>query len=201
MSRKPQTANRKPSPGLVVVISGPSGVGKSTIAHAIEQRLGAVFSVSMTTRPRSPKDREGIDYHFVDEPRFHRAIDEDELLEWAKVFDHHYGTPKKPVELQVAQGRIVVLEIDIQGAIQTRKHFPDALMMFILPPTVEVLLDRLRKRGREGEDAIQRRYLEHQREIELAKTCGAYDEFLVNDDLNATIEKAIALVQQRINTV
>ncbi|MFA7237053.1 MAG: guanylate kinase [Phycisphaeraceae bacterium] len=201
MNRQPPTANRKPPHGLVVVISGPSGVGKSTIAHAIEQRLGAVFSVSMTTRPRSPKDREGIDYHFVDEPRFHRAIDEGELLEWARVFNHHYGTPKKNVETRIAQGHIVILEIDVQGAIQTREHFPDALMMFILPPTVEVLLDRLRKRGRESEDAIQRRYLEHQREIELAKTCGVYDEFLVNDDLNATIEKAIAMVQQRIHPV
>lgn len=183
--------------GLLVVISGPSGVGKSTIAHAIESKLGAKFSVSMTTRPQSPKDREGVDYYFVDEPRFHRAIDEGELLEWAKVFDHHYGTPRRPVETMIGEGNVVILEIDVEGAIQVRNNFPNALMMFILPPTMQTLLERLRSRGREGENAIQRRYREHEREIQRAKETGVYDEFLVNDDLEQTIAKAVDLVQQR----
>jgi len=186
--------------GLLVVISGPSGVGKSTIAHAIEKRLDAVFSVSMTTRQKSPKETEAVDYFFVTEPAFARAIDNDQLLEHAKVFDHYYGTPRRFVEEQVAAGKIVVLEIDIEGAIQVRRNRPDAFMMFILPPKEGELLQRLRLRGREDEEKIQRRYQEHEREIKRARDSGAYDEFVVNDDLNATIEKVISLIQQRRKT-
>jgi len=183
--------------GLLVVISGPSGVGKSTIAHAIEQRLGAVFSVSMTTRPKSPKETEGKDYFFVTEPAFYNALDNGELLEHARVFDHHYGTPRRFVEQQIAAGRIVVLEIDIEGGIQVRQNHPEAFMLFILPPNKEDLLNRLRRRGREDEEKIQRRYREHERELARAKETGAYDEFVVNDDLDATIEKVIQLIQER----
>jgi guanylate kinase len=186
-----------PGAGLLVVISGPSGVGKSTIAHAIEQRLGAVFSVSMTTRAPTGNDRDGVDYHFVDEARFHRAIDEDAFLEWAKVFDHYYGTPRAPVDRQIAAGKVVVLEIDVAGAIQVRRQRPDALLLFILPPAMEVLLERLRRRGREGEQAIQRRYREHEREVRQARDSGVYDAFLVNDELDATIDKAIERIEHK----
>ncbi len=183
--------------GLLVVIVGPSGVGKSTIAHAVEQRLGGTFSISMTTRPKTAKDRENVDYQFVDEARFRQAIESGELLEWAKVFDHYYGTPKAPVERQLAAGELVILEIDVEGAIQVREHFPDALLLFILPPTMEALLERLRARGREPEEAIQRRYREHKREIERAQSSGAFDAFLVNEDLERTIQQAMELIAER----
>jgi len=185
------------SNGLLVVISGPSGVGKSTIAHAIEKRLDAVFSVSMTTRPKTPKETEGVDYFFVTEPAFARAIDNGDLLEHARVFDHYYGTPRRFVEEQIAAGRIVVLEIDIEGGIQVRANHPDAFMLFILPPSKDDLLNRLRQRGRESEEKIQRRYQEHEREVKRAKDTGAYDEFVINDDLDATIEKVIGLIEAR----
>jgi guanylate kinase len=187
-------------PGLLVVLSGPSGVGKSTIAHALEQRVGAEFSVSMTTRPQSPKERQGVDYHFVDEARFHRALEKDELLEHAVVFDHMYGTPRAPIDNAVAAGRIIVLEIDIEGAVQVKQRIPEAFCLFILPPKNEKLLERLKARGREGEAIIQRRFQEHQREIQRARECGVYDEFVVNDDLDQTIEKVVELINQRRRT-
>jgi guanylate kinase len=187
-------------PGLLVVLSGPSGVGKSTIAHALEQRVGAEFSVSMTTRPQSPKERQGVDYHFVDEARFHRALEKDELLEHAVVFDHMYGTPRDPIDNAVAAGRIIVLEIDIEGAVQVKQRIPEAFCLFILPPKNEKLLERLKARGREGEAIIQRRFQEHQREIQRARECGVYDEFVVNDDLDQTIEKVVELINQRRRT-
>jgi len=195
--RSPAGDGATPRRGLLVVIVGPSGVGKSTIAHAIEQRLGGTFSISMTTRPKTAKDRENVDYQFVDEARFRQAIESGELLEWAKVFDHYYGTPKAPVERQLAAGELVILEIDVEGAIQVREHFPDALLLFILPPTMEALLERLRARGREPEEAIQRRYREHKREIERAQSSGAFDAFLVNEDLERTIQQAMELIAER----
>jgi guanylate kinase len=195
--RSPAGDDSTPRRGLLVVIVGPSGVGKSTIAHAVEQRLGGTFSISMTTRPKTAKDRENVDYQFVDEARFRQAIESGELLEWAKVFDHYYGTPKAPVERQLAAGELVILEIDVEGAIQVREHFPDALLLFILPPTMEALLERLRARGREPEEAIQRRYREHKREIERAQSSGAFDAFLVNEDLERTIQQAMELIAER----
>lgn len=182
--------------GLLIVVSGPSGVGKSTIARALIDRLDATFSVSMTTRQKTPKDRDGVDYHFVDEARFREAIERDELLEWATVYGNRYGTPREPVERAVAEGDLVLLEIDVNGAIQVRRKHPAAFMIFILPPSRDALLERLRARGREDESKIQQRYRECEREIDRAKTSGAYDRFIVNDDLDAAIDEAVEAVRE-----
>lgn len=183
--------------GLLLVISGPSGVGKSTISRAVAERLDAVFNVSMTTRPQSPIETNGVDYIFVSPEEFQKAIDQDELLEWAKVFGHRYGTPRGPVEQHIREGRIVLLEIDVQGAAQVREKFPGALMIFILPPGKVKLLERLRGRGRDDEQVIQQRYAEAQREIHAAEASGVYDHFLVNDDLSTAIERAIEIIEDR----
>jgi guanylate kinase len=180
--------------GLLVVISGPSGVGKTTITHQLVQRLGAVFSVSMTTRPKSAADTEGVDYYFVDELRFERAIADGELLEWAKVFTHYYGTPRGPVEHHLHEGRDVILEIDVNGAEQIKKAMPDALAIFVNPPSEEELLRRLRARAREGEDVIQRRFREAQREMKQTRGCGAYDHFIINENLDEAINHAYQIV-------
>ena len=186
------------APGLLFVISGPSGVGKSVIAHTVEHRLAGKFSVSMTTRPQNTdKETDGVDYHFVDDARFDTAIAGNELLEWARVFQHRYGTPREPVERMIADGHIVILEIDVEGGKQVHAARPDALTVFILPPEPEVLLKRLKGRDRDDEATIQRRYAEAQREIAEARSSGVYQHFVVNDDLDEAIASVIELIEQR----
>ncbi len=182
------------------MISGPSGVGKTTITHEVERRLGGVFSVSVTTRPKTAADIEGRDYYFISEPEFARRRDAGELLEHATVFGRYsYGTPREPVTEHLAAGRLVILEIDVQGALQVKSKMPDAFMVFVLPPSDEELLRRLRARGRDSEEAIQRRFQEAKREIDTARNSGQYDAFIVNDDLKAAIEQACDLVEKRRN--
>lgn len=186
--------------GLLAVFSGPSGVGKTTIVRAVKSRLDGVFSVSATTRPRTDQEREGVDYFFVTEESFQSMIDGGELLEHAKVFgSHRYGTLRRPVEEALAAGRLVILEIDVQGALQVRASAPEAYMLFVLPPGEEALLERLRGRGRDGEDAIQRRFQEAQKEIALARDSNAYDAFVVNDDLARAQDEACRLVRERLD--
>lgn len=184
--------------GLLLVFSGPSGVGKTTIARAVEQRLGGTFSVSATTRPQASSDIQGRDYDFMSDEEFDRLCEADEFLEWACVYGRHkYGTLRAPVEQQLAEGRLVILEIDVQGACQVKEKMSDAYMIFVEPPSDEELLRRLRGRGRDSEEAIRRRFEEAKREIETARTCGAYEAFIMNDDLNQAIEQACKLVTRR----
>lgn len=183
--------------GMLLIISGPSGVGKTTITRAVAERVAdAVVSVSVTTRPRTAADRSGVDYRFVDEAGFLEMIDRGELLEHAEVFGRRYGTPRAWVEEQLGSGRVVILEIDVQGAAQVRRAMPDAYGVFILPPSEEELLARLRARKREDESAIQRRFSEAKREIAAAHASGAYDAFVVNRDLDGAIEETVALVER-----
>jgi guanylate kinase len=186
--------------GLLLVISGPSGVGKTTITHEVERRLGGVFSVSVTTRPKTHADVEGRDYFFLSQDEFERRRDAGDLLECATVFGRYsYGTPRQPVTEHLAAGRLVILEIDVQGALQVKSKMPEAFMIFVLPPSDEELLRRLRGRGRDSEEAIQRRFLEAKREIEVARSSGKYDAFIVNDDLKHAIDLASELVEKRRN--
>lgn len=187
-----------PRRGLLAVISGPSGVGKTTIAHAVERELGGVFSVSLTTRPRAAADRDGVDYHFVDHAEFLRHRDEGNLLEWAQIYDHFYGTPRRPVLDAMAAGRLMILEIDVQGAVQVKRHLPDAFAVFILPPDGDELLARLRNRRREDESVIQRRFAKAKAEIAAARASGIYDAFVVNDELAPAIRETIDLVARRM---
>lgn len=173
---------------MLFVISGPSGVGKTTITHALLDTFDAVFSVSVTTRECTKVEKQGEDYRFVTEAEFVQMRDSGRLLEHAHVFDHYYGTPRQPVEEAMAAGKLVILEIDVQGAIQIRESRPDAFMIFILPPTEEALLARLRDRSREPEEVIQRRFREATSEMKLARESGAYDVYVVNDDLDKAIE-------------
>lgn len=183
--------------GMLLIISGPSGVGKTTITRAVERSFGdSVFSVSATTRERTSVDVDGVDYHFVDDAEFDRLIETDGLLEWAEVFGKRYGTPRAWVEEQLARGRIVILEIDVVGAEQIKAKKPDALAVFILPPDESVLLQRLQTRKREAEEVIQRRFAEAQREISQARANGVYDAFVVNRDLEVAVGEISDLVQR-----
>lgn len=182
--------------GMLLVISGPSGVGKTTITRAIERGIpDAVFSVSATTRQQTSVDVDGVDYTFLSIERFHELEDAGAFLETAEFAGNKYGTPREPVEAQLQRGRLVILEIDVQGAQAVKEQMPDAFGLFILPPSEDTLLKRLRTRKREDESVIQRRFAEAKREIETARSCSAYDVFLVNDDLEDTITEAVGVVQ------
>ncbi len=181
--------------GLLLIISGPSGVGKTTITRGVERSFGdSVFSVSATTRAKTEADTEGVDYHFVGDAEFDRMVEGDEFLEWADVFGKRYGTPSAWVDEQLARGRLVILEIDVDGARQVKSKKPEAFALFILPPSEEELLRRLRSRKRESEEQIQKRFAEAQREIREARELGIYDSMLVNQDLDESITKAAELV-------
>lgn len=181
--------------GLLLIISGPSGVGKTTITRGVERSFGdSVFSVSATTRAKTDADTEGVDYHFVGDEEFDRMIGEDAFLEWADVFGKRYGTPRAWVDEQLARGRLVILEIDVDGARQVKAKKPEAFAIFILPPSEEELLRRLRSRKRESEAQIQKRFAEAQREIREARELGIYDSMLVNRDLDESIGRAVELV-------
>ena len=167
--------------GLLVFISGPSGVGKSTVCRRLALELPAEFAVSSTTRTGKPQDAHGKKYLFVSEPQFQQQLAAGEFLEYALVFGHWYGTLRKPVEEALANGKTILLEIDVQGAIQVHKMFPsNTLGIFLLPPSEDTLLQRLRDRGRDDEQTILRRFTEAQQEIRTARASGAYDVFLVN---------------------
>lgn len=183
--------------GMLLIISGPSGVGKTTITRAVERSIpDAVFSVSATTRPKTDADVEGVDYLFLSIPEFERRAKAGEFLEHANYAGNFYGTLRAPVEAQMSRGRLMILEIDVQGAKNVKRELPAAFAMFILPPSEAALLDRLRSRRREPENVIQRRFNLAREEIAEAKRCGAYDAFLVNDDLEKTIAEALRLVRQ-----
>lgn len=188
----------KDKSGVLLVISGPSGVGKTTITRQVEAQLSGEFSVSYTTRPKGPNDRDGIDYHFIDREKFIQLRDSNQLLEWAEVFTNFYGTPRGPVDKALSEGRLMILEIDVVGAINVKKMLPQAFSVFVLPPTEEKLLERLRSRAREGEDVIQRRFAKAKEEIARAKASDVYDVFIVNDSLPIAVERAVALVKGKL---
>ncbi len=184
--------------GLLLVVSGPSGVGKTTIVHEVIRRLGGEFSVSATTRARTERERDGVDYHFVDQPTFQKWIDAGRFLEYAQVFGRSwYGTLQDQVEHALAEGKLIVLDIDVQGARSVKQKMPGAFTVFVMPPDEDTLLRRLHARGREDEAAIQRRFAEAKTEIDFARTSGVYDAFVVNDDLEIAIDQLCDLVRAR----
>ncbi len=183
--------------GMLLIISGPSGVGKTTITRAVERSIpDAVFSVSATTRPRTDADAEGVDYHFVSDDEFERMKGAGEFLESAGIYGKKYGTPRAWAQEQLRRGRLVILEIDTQGAVSVKRQIPDAYAIFILPPSEDSLLDRLRGRKREDEATIQRRFAAAKTEIAAAKSGGVYDEFIVNEKLEDAIARAVDLVKR-----
>ncbi|MGV6814467.1 MAG: guanylate kinase [Phycisphaerales bacterium] len=182
--------------GLLLIISGPSGVGKTTITRGVERSIAdSVFSVSCTTRAKTEADVEGVDYHFIPESEFDALIEQDAFLEWADVFGKKYGTRQKWVDEQLARGRLVILEIDVEGAKQVKAKVPDAFGIFILPPSEDELLRRLQSRKRESDELIAKRFAEAKHEMDEAKSCDAYDKFLVNENLDESIEEAIMIVK------
>jgi guanylate kinase len=178
--------------GLLVVIAGPSGVGKGTVHARVREALpDSVLSVSATTRPARPHERDGVDYRFVDREGFEAMVTGDELLEWAEYADHLYGTPRAAVEAAVADGRTVVLDIEVQGAVQVRDRDPEALLIFLAPPSFEELERRLRGRGTEDEEYVARRLAIAHEEVAQRDR---FDVVVVNDDLDRCVAQVLAAV-------
>jgi guanylate kinase len=184
-------------PGLLIVLVGPSGVGKSTISLKLAEKMHLKYISSATTRNKNDKDDLGKKYDFVDEETFFKKLELGAFLEYAKVYDGYYGTPKHPTLEYLANGEDVLLEIDVQGALQVRFQYPDALMIFIMPPDEQSLLQRLRERGRDAEDAIEKRYRSAKREIWMAKGSRAFDDMVINDDLDRAVDEISRLIRQK----
>lgn len=177
----------------LVVVAGPSAVGKGTLVAALKERMPEVWvSVSATTRPPRPSEQDGVHYYFVSPAEFTRMADRGQLLEWAVVHGaHRYGTPRAAVQERLARGIPVVLEIDLQGARQVKKAMPEALFVFVAPPSFEVLVERLEIRGTEKEDERERRLQTAREELAAASE---FDVTLVNDRLDDAVDELQAIV-------
>ncbi len=187
MSSKPT-----PSQGELYVIAAPSGTGKTSLLRALLARLDHLaLSVSDTTRPPRDGEIDGEQYHFIDVAAFRSGIEQDRYLEYAEVFGNFYGTARSRVEALWAKGRSVLLEIDVQGAAQIARQYPEACSIFILPPSMAVLAKRLRNRGSDADDVILRRLGEARGEIEA---CRDFSWMVVNDDFDTALAELIAIV-------
>jgi guanylate kinase len=179
--------------GQLILISAPSGAGKTSLVKAaLEQDPRLVVCVSHTTRAKRPGETDGVNYHFVSNAAFNAMIAEDAFLEYAQVFDHQYGTAKSQVAALVDQGKDVILEIDWQGAAQVQKILPGAIGIFILPPSVEVLAQRLTARGQDSPEVIQRRLAEAQLEMSKAPD---YDFIVVNDNFATALTDILSIIR------
>ena len=178
------------------MVTGPSGVGKSTILRDVLRRTGAKFSVSLTTRPPRRGEVDGREYRFVDRETFDDMVRRDELLEWAEVFGEMYGTPAGPVRQAVGRGETILVEIDVQGGLQVHSRMPEATFVLILPPAPEILKQRLLQRGSESQESLARRTAEADREIEAARSSGVYSHYVVNDDLQTAVRQVVDIITQ-----
>jgi len=177
-----------------VVLAATSGTGKTTLAHRlVEDSDRYVFSISATTRPSRRDEKDGVDYYFLSPAEFERRVEEGAFVEWARVHDRLYGTPREEIEAAAASGRHVVLDIDVQGAHQIGTTVPDAILIFVLPPSVDIMMDRLKGRGTEGEETIARRLTSALVELDAVSE---FDYVVVNDDLDDCLGEIRAIVEE-----
>ena len=178
--------------GLIVVVSGFSGTGKGTLMKALIAKYdNYALSVSATTRNPRPGEENGREYFFISDTEFEKMIAEDGLIEHAGYCKHYYGTPKKYVEEQIEQGKDVILEIEIQGALQIKEKFPEALLLFVMPPSVAELEKRLKGRGTETDEVIHERMLRAKAESEGIEK---YDYIVINDQLDECVEQMNSII-------
>jgi len=196
-------SNPQPAPpadpakrGTLVVVSGPSGVGKSTIVQRLRERLNAQLSVSATTRPPGPTEKDGRDYYFLDRQQFEQKLRAGAFLEHAEYLGHLYGTPVEPVRKAMSEDKIVLLEIEVQGGLQVASMMPHAALIYLLPPSgARALGERLQGRGRDREETIRQRLAHADEEIDFARQSGKYRHFVVNDVLDDAVQQIVQIIQ------
>lgn len=179
--------------GILVLFSGPSGVGKDTVLDIVLQKnKNLQKSISLTTRDIRENEVDGIDYYFITKDKFNNMIEDNQVLEYAKYGSNMYGTPKAPVDKWLAEGKTVILKIEVHGAEKIKEIYPDAVAIFLLPPSIEELECRLRSRGTECEDDIKCRLDIAKNEIEK---CVNYDYLVLNDDLDTASDNVLAIIK------
>lgn len=181
--------------GHLIVISAPSGTGKTTLVNELLKRNHSFEeSVSFTTRPPRSNEREGVDYFFVDQSCFDGMIENGEFVEWARVHGHAYGTPKANLERGLEAGKNIIFNIDVQGGIRLKKLYPSAILIFLLPPSMEALEQRLRKRGSNSDDDLAVRLQNAKSEMAM-QSC--YDYIVMNDDINVAISAVETIIREK----
>jgi len=181
------TTNESLPSGRLIILTGPSGVGKGTLLERLRERHPKLyFSISVTTRSPRPDEIDGKDYYFVSRNDFEQLVANSELLEWAEFAGNYYGTPREPVEREISLGKWVLLEIELEGARKIHKIFPNALRIFIQPPSLKELEQRLRDRGKDSKEAIARRLRRAEEEI---KAAGEFDFQITNDNIEAALKQ------------
>lgn len=187
-------------PGVLIIISGPSATGKGTVCKKLmSENQNLRFSVSVTTRDPRPGEFEGVNYFFRTQEEFQKMIENDELLEWAEVYGNFYGTPREIVQASLDRGQDIVLEIDPQGALQVKSRFPQGVFIFLMPPSLEELASRIKKRGSETSEVMARRLMAAKLEIGSAFQ---YDYLVINDELSTAvyqIKQILAAEKCRMN--
>lgn len=192
----------RPGRGKLIVISGPSGAGKTSICNALLARdPGAVWSVSATTRPPRGQEKSGSSYEYISREEFDARRERGEFLEWAEYVGHLYGTPAKPVDRALEAGNNVIMEIDVQGGAQVAERVPESIRVFVLPPTMESLKARLEGRHTESAEQLTKRLAEADGEIGFARDSGRYRHFVVNDVLEDTVAEIEGIIRSETESV
>lgn len=188
--------SKKHEKGLLFVISGASGTGKTTLCHFLQENFNLFFSISMTTRSPRPNEVEGRDYLFVSEKKFKDLISENAFFEYAQVHNNYYGTPKQAILQSLGEGKNVLLDIDVQGALQVKKSLPEAILIFLMAPSIEELRKRLESRATDSQDIIEKRIQKANDEIAMKSN---YDYVVINQKLEAAKKELASIVLQEIN--
>jgi len=182
-------------PGRIVIISSPSGGGKTSICHRLlspaRKRQGWRFSISYTTREKRPGEKNGREYYFASKNEFTRMAKAGFFAEYCSVHRFHYGTPRRPLEQVIKQGGVMILDVDVQGAFKLKKVYPRAITIFILPPSITALRKRLKRRGTESKEQLKVRFQNAKREMKLFRK---FEYVVINDDLNTAVRQVLSII-------